>query len=79
MTLPPKIERLTLAGIRARPVVLTLKEPIVARIATMDQWPMILIDLETEQGVVGRSYLSPYIVKSLGYLVPMLHDLGAAS
>jgi mandelate racemase len=48
----------------------------VARIATLADWPMILIDLYTEEGVVGRSYLEPYSVKSLRYLVPALHDFG---
>ena len=61
---------LTFKSIEARPVVLTLERPVVARIATITEWPLILIDLHTEEGVVGRSYLEPYIVKSLAYLVP---------
>jgi mandelate racemase len=68
---------LTLKGIRARPVVLKLKRPVIARIATITDWPLILIDLYTEQGVVGRGYIEPYIVKSMRYLVPALQDLGA--
>ena len=68
---------LTLRSISARPVVLKLKRPVVARIATITEWPLILIDLVTEEGIVGRSYLEPYIVKSMRYLVPALHDLGA--
>lgn len=71
-----RYEPLTLKGIRTRPVVLTLKRPVVARIATITQWPLILIDLYTNEGVVGRSYLEPYVVKSMRYLVPALHDLG---
>jgi len=69
---------LTVRGITARPVVLPLERPIVARIATITEWPVILIDLLTEEGIVGRSYLEPYIVKSLHYLVPALNDLGSA-
>lgn len=68
---------LTVRDISARPVVLPLKRPIVARIATITEWPLILIDLLTEEGIVGRSYLEPYIVKSMRYLVPALNDLGA--
>jgi mandelate racemase len=68
---------LTLRGITARPVVLKLKRPVVAKIATITEWPMILIDLLTEEGIVGRAYLEPYIVKSMRYLVPALNDLGA--
>jgi mandelate racemase len=69
-------ERLTLKSIRARPVVLKLARPVVARIATLADWPLILIDLQTEEGVTGRSYLEPYIVKSMRYLIPALRDLG---
>ena len=69
---------LTVRGITARPVVLPLERPIVARIATITEWPVILIDLLTEEGIVGRSYLEPYVVKSLHYLVPALNDLGSA-
>ncbi len=71
-------EKLTIKGIRARPVVLKLKRPVVARIATLTDWPLILIDLYTEEGIVGRSYLEPYVVKSLRYLVPALQDLAEA-
>jgi mandelate racemase len=67
---------LTFRSISARPVVLKLKRPVVARIATITDWPIILIDLVTEEGIVGRSYLEPYVVKSMRYLVPALEDLG---
>jgi mandelate racemase len=67
---------LTIRSITARAVVLKLKRPVVARIATLTEWPVILIDLQTEQGITGRSYLEPYIVNSMRYLVPALHDFG---
>jgi mandelate racemase len=70
-----QFEHLTFKNLRARPVVLKLKRPVVARIATISDWPVILIDLYTEEGIVGRSYLEPYIVKSMRYLVPALNDL----
>ena len=67
---------LTVRSITARAIVLKLKRPVVARIATLFEWPVILIDLLTEEGITGRSYLEPYVVKSMRYLVPALHDLG---
>jgi mandelate racemase len=67
---------LTVRSIRARPVVLKLKRPVVARIATITEWPLILIDLTTDEGIVGRSYLEPYTAKAMKYLVPALVDLG---
>jgi hypothetical protein len=51
-------ETLTLKSVRARPVVLKLKRPVIARIATLADWPLILIDFYTEEGVIGRSYLA---------------------
>jgi len=69
-------ESLTIRSVTARPVLLKLKRPVVARIATITDWPLILIDLQTEEGVVGRSYLEPYVAKTMRYLVPALHDLG---
>src|SRR6516162_2392669 len=68
---------LTFRSIRARPVVLKLKRPVVARFATITDWPIVLIDLLTEEGIVGRAYLEPYLAKSMRYLVPALQDLGA--
>jgi mandelate racemase len=76
LAMPPHAS-LTVRDITARPVVVRLKRPIVARIATITEWPLILIDLRTEEGIVGRSYLEPYVVKSMRYLVPALEDLGA--
>ena len=70
-----QFEPLTFKDVRVRPVVLRLKRPVVARIATITDWPLILIDLYTEEGVVGHSYLEPYVVKSMRYLVPALQDL----
>lgn len=67
---------LTVRRVVARPVVLPLARPIVARIATIREWPVILVDLETEEGVTGRSYLEPYVAKTMRYLVPALADLG---
>jgi mandelate racemase len=69
-------ESLTFKSIRARPVVLKLERPIVARIATITDWPLILIDLYTDEGIVGRSYLEPYTPKAMRYLIPALLDFG---
>src|SRR5258706_102007 len=72
-----QIAPLTFKSIRARAVVLKLKRPVVARIATITDWPLILIDLITEEGIVGRSYLEPYTIKTMRYLIPALQDFGA--
>ena len=48
---------LTFESIRARPVLLKLQRPIVARIATITEWPLILIDLD-DRGRHRRPQLS---------------------
>ncbi len=67
---------LTVERVEARAVVLKLQRPIVARIATITEWPVLLVDLHTREGLVGRSYLEPYTVKALRYLLPAVQDLG---
>lgn len=68
--------KLTFKSLVVRPVALKLERPVVARIATITDWPLILIDLHTAEGVVGRAYLEPYTPKAMAYLVPALRDLG---
>jgi mandelate racemase len=70
--------KLTVKHVRARPVRLPLKRPIVSRVGLFRDWPLILIDLETNEGIVGRSYLEPYLERSARYLVPMIDDLAQA-
>jgi mandelate racemase len=70
-------EKLTFRSVMVRPVVVPLRRPVVSRVGYFDQWPLILIDLQTEEGVVGRSYLEPYLKQSARYLVPAILDLAA--
>jgi len=69
-------EKLTIERIRARPVLAPMKRPILNRLRDIKRWPLILIDLYTAEGVVGRSYLQPYLARSTRYLVAALEDLG---
>lgn len=71
--------RLTLKGIRARPVVVPLKRPVVSKVGLFRDWPLILIDLYTHEGVVGHSYLEPYLKQSVRYILPALEDLAQAA
>ena len=50
----------------------------MSRVGFFDHWPLILIDLRTKEGVVGRSYLEPYLKQSVRYIVPAVEDLIAA-
>jgi mandelate racemase len=66
---------LTLKSVRARPVLLPLQRPIISKVGLYHEWPLILIDLETNEGIFGCSYLEPYLKQSARYIVPMLRDL----
>ena len=44
---------------------------------TFREWPLILIDLYTNEGVVGRGYLEPYLKNSSRYIIPAIEDLVA--
>jgi len=74
----PSFARLTLRSVEARAVLVPLKRPIVSKVGLYDAWPLILIDLHTEEGVVGRSYLEPYLERAARYLVPAILDLAEA-
>jgi len=71
-------EALTLRSVDVRPVVVPLKRPVVSKLGTFHDWPMILIDLYTEEGIVGRSYLEPYLKQAIKYIAPAIRDLAAA-
>ena len=62
--------QLTLRSVKVRPVLVPLARPVVSRVGHFDRWPLILIDLETEEGIVGRSYLEPYLKDAARYIVP---------
>ena len=72
------LEKLTLRSVDVRGVLLPLRRKVVSKVGFFDRWPMILIDLHTEQGITGRSYLEPYLSQSLHYLAPAIRDLAAA-
>jgi mandelate racemase len=71
--------QLTLKGVRARPVVVPLKRPIVSKVGVLQDWPLVLIDLYTNEGIVGHSYLEPYIKQSMRYIVSAIEDLSEAA
>jgi mandelate racemase len=73
-----KIEKLTWRSVTVRPVIVPLRRPIVSKVGLFEQWPIILIDLETEEGIIGRSYLEPYLRHAARYIVPAIIDLATA-
>ena len=73
------VAQITLKSVDVRAVVVPLRRPVVSKVGRFNDWPMILVDLYTTDGVVGRSYLEPYLVNSVRYIVSAIRDLAAAS
>ncbi|MGB6862479.1 MAG: mandelate racemase, partial [Pseudolabrys sp.] len=55
-----------------------LRRPVVSKVGLFTEWPLILIDLYTNEGVVGHSYLEPYLKNSSRYIIPAIEDLVTA-
>jgi mandelate racemase len=74
-----KHSKLTVKHVQVRAVVVPLKRPVISKVGSYREWPLILVDLYTNEGVVGRSYLEPYLKHSLRYIVPVIEDLAATA
>jgi mandelate racemase len=72
------VTRLTWGSVQVRHVVVPLRRPIASKVGEYREWPLILIDLHTREGVVGRAYLQPYLQQAARYVVPAIEDLAAA-
>jgi mandelate racemase len=69
---------LVVREVTVRAVTVPMRRPLATRVGSFAQWPLVLIDLATEQGITGRSYLAPYRGAAASALLPVLRDLGAA-
>ncbi len=72
------LEKLTFESVRVRAVSIPMRRPIVAKVGTFAEWPFILIDVKTKEGIVGHSYLEPYLKKAVRYIGPMIEDMAEA-
>lgn len=69
--------KLHIREIQARPVVVPIRRQLQTSTGAVTQAPLLLIDLHTEDGIIGRSYLfgvSAYTIKPLRDLVLALSD-----
>jgi mandelate racemase len=71
-------ERLTFKSVEVRAVAVPLKRPVIAKVGSFTEWPVLLIDLFTQEGIVGRSYLGPYLKNAARYIIPAIRDLASA-
>jgi mandelate racemase len=68
---------LVVRDVAVRAVVVPLRRPLATRVGDFSRWPLLLIDITTEQGITGRSYLAPYLTGAAAGLRTVLVDLGS--
>jgi mandelate racemase len=62
-------------SIRTRAVSAPLKRPLATSIATITSAPLLLIDLQTDGGIVGRSYLFPIAAAHIKPIAALLEAM----
>lgn len=70
-------ETLTIRRLSVRAVEVPMQRPLVTSGGTVKIAPLVLIDLEVDQGITGRSYSFAYTSAALGGLARVTQDLGA--
>ena len=63
-------------SVKARGLVVPIGRPVKTAFATIDAAPLVLIDVETDQGVTGRSYIFAYAPLTLKPLVHLIEEIG---
>jgi mandelate racemase len=69
---------LSIRRVRARPVNVPMARPLRTAGGAVASAPLVLVDLETDQGVVGRSYVFCYATLALAPVARLLDALGTA-
>ena len=69
---------LVVRDVMVRSVVVPLRRPLATKVGDFSRWPLLLIDVTTEQGITGRGYLAPYLSRAAAALRTVLEDMGAA-
>jgi mandelate racemase len=69
---------LTLRSIQTRAVEVPMARPLGTSAQAMDSAPILLIDLQTEEGIVGRAYLFCYTRMAPGLIATVLTDIADA-
>lgn len=67
----------TIRSIVIRAALVPLRRPVIAGIGRFDEWPLVLVDIETSGGITGNAYVAPYRAASVPAVVAMLRDLSS--
>jgi mandelate racemase len=68
---------LTIRGLRVRPVIAPLAAPLHTASGSIEHVPLLLLDLDTEEGTTGRAYLFAFSLAALRSLTVLVREVGA--
>jgi len=71
----PLLPALTVRAVRATPVEVPLNYVLGTSAAVVRQAPLMLVDVETEEGVTGRSYLFCYLPAAAAGIAGILGEV----
>src|SRR6202795_1065252 len=63
-------------SVRARAVIAPISRPVKNAFGVIEAAPLVLIDVETDQGVTGRSYIFAYTPLTLKPLLHLIEEIG---
>jgi mandelate racemase len=63
-------------GVKARAVIAPISRPVKNAFGVIEAAPLVLIDVETDQGITGRSYIFAYARLTLAPLVHLIEEIG---
>jgi mandelate racemase len=67
--------KLTVRAIKATPVVVPLRRPVYAATGNIPRAPLVLVDLETCEGVTGCAYVMAYSTMALRPLIQLIENM----
>jgi mandelate racemase len=76
MTVDPRLPELTIRALRCVGVEVPMTYALGTSQARITRAPLLLIDLETEEGVTGRTYLFCYLRAAAPAMAAMLDEIG---
>jgi mandelate racemase len=71
------MSKLTLRSLTARPVNVEMSRPLLTSSGVIRTCPLVLVDLQTEEGITGRSYVFCYTPVALGPVASLIRSLEA--
>ena len=69
------MNNLRLEKINIRAVNVPLNKPIIAHLGTFEKWPFLCLDAYTNKGLIGKSYIGPYLVDQLPVIAKCIEAL----